>query len=961
MSNSRVHRGGFASPSKRRRAARKAVSFQPAGVAASFTLEQRIAPATFVWSGLGGSNNNWSDGANWVGGAAPAAGSDLDFPTGASNLSNNNDFAPGTAFNSVEIDQAGYSIAGNSIALGTFYFATYTTGTSTIGLITSLAGTSNLAESVGGTLTLSGILVGTEPLKIGGPGTIELTAANTFTGATDVSNGGTLEISNPNAVQDSSITIDVGSTLLANATTVNAPGLTIGGIGFTTQGAITTVPGITTIVNAPITLAGTSMISAATGSLLHLPDTVSETNPGTTVTFQGPGELLLDTGTYSGATTVAGGTFVVGNSLDGPVVVNGGSFSATSFGARTGPVTVGTGATLGVSGIAPVLSTPQLTLTAGANVLATIDSATPGTILNAPTAGYSQIQVNGGPVTISPTTTLTLNFSPTYVPKPGDSIDLITGASGIFGTFFGDPEGTIFNPAPGETFQLTYKGGASGHDVVLNYVPATVTVSSSRNVAAFGVPITLVATFTGANGLPPTGPVAFFDGSTFIGFTDVNSGLASIVVDNLTPGAHPIKAEYTGDAFYQGLTSPVFAQVITKATTSTTLFSSPNPTPLGQSVTLTAQVIPIADGTPPGTVSFFDNGALLGTAPLSGGVASFSTSTLPLGTQAITATYSGDPNYITSTSAAVAQTVSPAVSAVVIDALQGPTSLGGATSFGVVVGVSSPSVSPDGTLTFFDGSSVIGTLPYQGQLAVFTTTMLAPGDHSISVSYSGNGQVLGSHSSSVDQLVAAAPTVTGLVSSAPQASYGQQVTYTAIVAGQSGMVTGGTVQFFDGSKLLGTAAAVAGQASLTVIATTPGTHFIFATYTGSTVNLPSSSTALPEQVVQASSAVVAYAQVFPPGVGFPTTVFPVAPGFGVPTGTLTFFANGKQIGHETLVNGMAGVFTVPRSKVLNKFITVSYSGDANFNASKSTQIHITQALLNESTGSFQRFAKAKKK
>ena len=34
-------------------------------------LEERVVPATFIWSGLGG-NNNWSTAANWQGGVAPS-------------------------------------------------------------------------------------------------------------------------------------------------------------------------------------------------------------------------------------------------------------------------------------------------------------------------------------------------------------------------------------------------------------------------------------------------------------------------------------------------------------------------------------------------------------------------------------------------------------------------------------------------------------------------------------------------------------------------------------------------------------------------------------------------------------------------------------------------------------------------------------------------------------------------
>lgn len=82
----------------------------------------------------------------------------------------------------------------------------------------------------------------------------------------------------------------------------------------------------------------------------------------------------------------------------------------------------------------------------------------------------------------------------------------------------------------------------------------------------------------------------------------------------------------------------------------------------GDPVTFTAAVAPATPGgpTPTGTVSFFDNGATIGTAALSAdGAATFSTSSLPVGTDRITASYSGDGSYSGSTSSPLTETVSP--------------------------------------------------------------------------------------------------------------------------------------------------------------------------------------------------------------------------------------------------------------------------------------------------------------
>jgi hypothetical protein len=87
--------------------------------------------------------------------------------------------------------------------------------------------------------------------------------------------------------------------------------------------------------------------------------------------------------------------------------------------------------------------------------------------------------------------------------------------------------------------------------------------------------------------------------------------------------------------------------------------SSPNPSLHKQAVTLTATVSSAEVGGPTGTVTFKNantNGGL-GTATLSGGVASLKTTLLPVGTTPIIAQYNGDSQSAKSTSAPVSQIV----------------------------------------------------------------------------------------------------------------------------------------------------------------------------------------------------------------------------------------------------------------------------------------------------------------
>ena len=93
-----------------------------------------------------------------------------------------------------------------------------------------------------------------------------------------------------------------------------------------------------------------------------------------------------------------------------------------------------------------------------------------------------------------------------------------------------------------------------------------------------------------------------------------------------------------------------------KATSSTSLVSSLNPSTHGASVTFTASVTSTAS-IPPGVVTFKDGTITLGTGTLSSGKATFSTSALSVGTHSITAVYGATTNFSSSTSAVLSQVV----------------------------------------------------------------------------------------------------------------------------------------------------------------------------------------------------------------------------------------------------------------------------------------------------------------
>jgi hypothetical protein len=90
-----------------------------------------------------------------------------------------------------------------------------------------------------------------------------------------------------------------------------------------------------------------------------------------------------------------------------------------------------------------------------------------------------------------------------------------------------------------------------------------------------------------------------------------------------------------------GIVDLLFNRFPRDKSTATTLLSSANPSRLGKSVTFTAKVTAASGSTPTGFVTFTNNGTVYPAVALSGGVATYTTSTLPVGDHEIVATYSG--------------------------------------------------------------------------------------------------------------------------------------------------------------------------------------------------------------------------------------------------------------------------------------------------------------------------------
>jgi hypothetical protein len=165
----------------------------------------------------------------------------------------------------------------------------------------------------------------------------------------------------------------------------------------------------------------------------------------------------------------------------------------------------------------------------------------------------------------------------------------------------------------------------------------------------------------------PTGSVTFMDGSTSLGAGTLSGGVATFSISTLTVGSHSLTGVYSGDPNFTTSTSSTFTQTVKQASTTTSLVSSANPSVAGQAITFTATISPVSpgSGTPTGTATFMDGSNTLATATLSGGAASFTSSSLSVGTHSIKVVYSGDNDFKTSTSAVLRQVVNNSADVVV--------------------------------------------------------------------------------------------------------------------------------------------------------------------------------------------------------------------------------------------------------------------------------------------------------
>ncbi|MCY2924658.1 MAG: Ig-like domain repeat protein, partial [Planctomycetota bacterium] len=356
-------------------------------------------------------------------------------------------------------------------------------------------------------------------------------------------------------------------------------------------------------------------------------------------------------------------------------------------------------------------------------------------------------------------------------------------------------------------------------------------------------------------------PSGYGQGQTYLGSLDVVTDAAGAATFQATltaaVGAQNVvtatATDSAGNTSEFGLGQNVVVIVeTTQDATATVVSSNVNPSVIGQPVTLTATVSDlVASYTPTGWVTFMDGAITLGSAGLSGGTASLTTWSLPVGAHTIVAIYNGDSTCEPSASGPFAQVVAQGTTVTTVASSTNPSTIGQAVTLSANVAFLDPADAVlTGSVTFMDGSAVLGTVDLTNGAASLTTAALTVGTHSITAVYNGDTNFAVSTSAPQSQVVSQGHTVTTLTSSTNPSTIGQSVTLSATVnflAPANGVLTG-SVTFMDGSAVLGTVDLTNGAASLTTAALTVGAHTITAVYSGDT-NFAVSTSAPQSQVV----------------------------------------------------------------------------------------------------------------
>jgi len=330
---------------------------------------------------------------------------------------------------------------------------------------------------------------------------------------------------------------------------------------------------------------------------------------------------------------------------------------------------------------------------------------------------------------------------------------------------------------------------------------------------------------TAAGSGTPTGIVIVSDGTVSCTGA-VAAGQCSLTF--ISAGTRNLTATYAGDNKFTSSISPIRQHQVNKIDTTTTISSmNPEPSTIGQAVTVNFRVSVNAPGTgtPTGNVTISDGvDSCIGTVT----AGSCSITLRTPGARRLTATYSGDTNFNGSTSAGQTHTVNKiGTTATILSNDPNPSVVGQAVTVRYSLAPAAGSGTPTGNVTVSDGTTSCTASVAAGQCQL---TFASAGSKSLTATYAGDDNYIGSTSPSKSHLVKANSTTT-IKSDLPDPSASnEEVTVIFTVTSTSSGTPTGVVTVIGDGTISCTASVAVGQCKLTF--TGAGPKSLIATYDG---------------------------------------------------------------------------------------------------------------------------------